>query len=84
MMNSAKPEEATLNGFCLNLLRSMNFRKMCFLSVNTADLVTLQKYLHGRSGITKSNSVLADTCCDGVTDVLDMVTLRRKVINELA
>ena len=53
-------------------------------NINTADLVTLQKYLHGRSGITKSNSVLADTCCNGVTDVLDMVTLRRKVINELA
>ena len=53
-------------------------------NINTADLVTLQKYLHGRSGITKANGVLADVCCDGVTDVLDMVALRRKVINELA
>ena len=53
-------------------------------NINTADLVALQKHLHGRSGITKANGVLADVCCDGVTDVLDMVALRRKVINELA
>ena len=53
-------------------------------NINTADLVALQKHLHGRSGITKANGVLADVCFDGVTDVLDMVALRHKVINELA
>ena len=53
-------------------------------AINTADLVTLQKYLHGRSGITKANGVLVDICCDGKVDVLDMVRLRRIVIGELS
>ena len=51
--------------------------------LNSADLVCISQYLHGRSGITKANRALADVCCDGETDVFDVVALRRKVINEV-
>lgn len=52
--------------------------------INTADLVALQKYLHGRSTLGKEHWVLSDVCYDGKVDVFDIISLRRIVIGELS
>ncbi|MDE6665118.1 MAG: leucine-rich repeat protein, partial [Ruminococcus sp.] len=47
--------------------------------VNVADLVQLNKYIVGKSSVTKNDIVLADLNYDGVTDVFDMVCMRKIV-----
>lgn len=51
-------------------------------SVNSSDLVILQKYLLGKIHLTAEQAARADVCADEVIDVFDMVLLRKLCLNQ--
>lgn len=51
-------------------------------SISIADLVTLNKYLTGRSPVSADDIVLADLTFDGVTDVFDLVRMRQLLLEK--
>lgn len=50
--------------------------------VNTADLVLIQKYLHGLGGLDEEQSGCADLSKDGVIDVFDLIALRKQLLTK--
>ncbi|MDE7137997.1 MAG: leucine-rich repeat protein, partial [Ruminococcus sp.] len=48
-------------------------------SVNIADLVEMNKYILGKSSVSRDDIILADLNYDGITDVFDMVCMRKIV-----
>lgn len=52
-------------------------------SVNTADVVLLQKYLIQKATLTKAQGTAADYQKDAVIDVLDLLALKRNVWKNL-
>lgn len=50
-------------------------------ALGIADLVTLQKWLHGSSDVMMPDWTAADLCRDGTIDVFDLCMLRKQLIN---
>jgi len=55
-----------------------NILKNAFIGV--ADVIYLQKYLHGKQKLTQEEAQLADMNDDGVVNVYDLILLKRKLI----
>ena len=49
-------------------------------SINVADLLLMNKYLHGQNKLTKAQFKLADINNDKAGDVFDLILLRKKLI----
>ena len=49
---------------------------------DTADLVSLSRYLLGRNDSGLKNSEAADLCKDGVLDIFDMIAMRKLILKQ--
>ena len=71
----------TETGMGLEPIEPVKFDVNCDSEINIADLIIMSRYLMGEYSLTENGIISADVNDDGVTDVFDLIQLRKKILS---